>query len=99
MITNKAFTHGVENRADTVMQKGLPWMCQIRVLLTLEVQNGIISFLLRKILIEGGITNFCFSAIGLIFILNEFKIWRAQPGTHIKGALPNDQKKTSLTDK
>ncbi|KAM0203376.1 hypothetical protein ACHAQD_009095 [Fusarium lateritium] len=43
--------------------------------------------LLGKILIEGGVANFCFGANGLIFMLNEFKIWRAQLGTSVKGAL------------
>ena len=45
--------------------------------------------LLGKILIEGGVANFCFGAHGQIFMLNEFKIWRAQLGGGVKGALLN----------
>ncbi|CAJ0544097.1 Ff.00g040810.m01.CDS01 [Fusarium sp. VM40] len=43
--------------------------------------------LLGKILIEGGVANFCFGANGQIFMLNEFKIWRAQLASGVKGAL------------
>lgn len=43
--------------------------------------------LLGKILIEGGVANFCFGANGQIFMLNEFKIWRAQLDSGVKGAL------------
>lgn len=45
--------------------------------------------LLGKILIEGGVANFCFGANGQIFMLNEFKIWRAQLDSGVKGALLN----------
>ncbi|KAF5007603.1 hypothetical protein FDECE_6067 [Fusarium decemcellulare] len=45
--------------------------------------------LIGKILIEGGVANFCFGAKGQLFMLNEFKIWRAQLGDGVKGALLN----------
>ncbi|KAF4439258.1 hypothetical protein F53441_12639 [Fusarium austroafricanum] len=43
--------------------------------------------LLGKILIEGGVANFCFGRNGEIFMLNEHKLWRAQLGAEVKGAL------------
>ncbi|KAM0347758.1 hypothetical protein ACHAPU_004773 [Fusarium lateritium] len=47
------------------------------------------GILLGKILIEGGVANFCFGPNGLIFMLNEFKLWKAQLGSGVKGALLN----------
>ncbi|KAJ9133452.1 calcium-dependent phosphotriesterase [Pleurostoma richardsiae] len=43
--------------------------------------------LLGKILVEGGAANFCFGREGEMFILNETRLWRAQLGTHVRGAL------------
>ncbi|KAI0015253.1 hypothetical protein F4780DRAFT_94227 [Xylariomycetidae sp. FL0641] len=43
--------------------------------------------LLGRILVEGGAANFCFGACGEIFILNETRLWRAQLGSHVRGAL------------
>ncbi|KAM5344908.1 hypothetical protein ACJ41O_010770 [Fusarium nematophilum] len=43
--------------------------------------------LLGKILVDGGVANFCFGAKGELFLLNEFKIWRAQLREGVKGAL------------
>jgi gluconolactonase len=47
------------------------------------------GILLGKILIEGGVANFCFGRNGEIFMLNETKLWRAQLGNGVKGALLN----------
>ncbi|KAJ3545315.1 hypothetical protein NM208_g2572 [Fusarium decemcellulare] len=43
--------------------------------------------LLGKIIIPGGVANFCFGREGQIFALNEHRLWRAQLDTSIKGAL------------
>lgn len=43
--------------------------------------------LLGRILVEGGVANFCFGRNGAIFMLNEHKIWRAQLGEHVRGDL------------
>jgi gluconolactonase len=43
--------------------------------------------LLGKILVEGGIANFCFGRPGDLYLLNENKLWRAQLATETKGAL------------
>jgi gluconolactonase len=43
--------------------------------------------LLAKILIDGGIANFCFGRSGQVFLLNEYKLWRLQLSTSRKGAL------------
>lgn len=43
--------------------------------------------LLGRIIVEGGAANFCFGRKGEMFILNEHKIWRAQLGSHVHGAL------------
>lgn len=43
--------------------------------------------LLGKILISGGVANFCFGRNGELFMLNEHKIWRAQLASGVKGAL------------
>lgn len=37
--------------------------------------------------VEGGAANFCFGREGEMFILNENRLWRAQLGTHVRGAL------------
>lgn len=43
--------------------------------------------LLGKILIDGGVANFCFGCEGTIYILNEHRLWRAQLASSTKGAL------------
>jgi gluconolactonase len=43
--------------------------------------------LLGKILVEGGVTNFCFGRRGEMFLLNETKMWRIQLAESVRGAL------------
>lgn len=43
--------------------------------------------LIGKILLEGGVANFCFGMRGELYLLNEDKLWRAQIGSHVQGAL------------
>jgi gluconolactonase len=43
--------------------------------------------LLGKVLVEGGVANFCFGGGGEMFILNENRIWRAKLSDSVKGAL------------
>lgn len=43
--------------------------------------------LLAKVLVSGGIANFCFGRDGQVFLLNENKLWRAQLSPQSKGAL------------
>lgn len=43
--------------------------------------------LLGRILIDGGVANFCFGRGGEIFALNEHQLWRVQLGGDVKGAL------------
>ncbi|CAK44864.1 hypothetical protein CBS63078_7379 [Aspergillus niger] len=43
--------------------------------------------LLGRILIDGGVANFCFGRNGEIFALNEHRLWRVQLGAGVKGAL------------
>ncbi|QDS76992.1 hypothetical protein FKW77_005907 [Venturia effusa] len=43
--------------------------------------------LLGKILVKGGVANFCFGRNGEVFLLNEHKLWRAQLSKSTKGAL------------
>lgn len=43
--------------------------------------------LLAKILVDGGVANFCFGRDGQMFLLNENKLWRAQIAPETKGAL------------
>ncbi|KAG5925930.1 hypothetical protein E4U42_003810 [Claviceps africana] len=43
--------------------------------------------LLGKILVEGGVSNFCFGRAGEIFLLNENRLFRAQLASSTKGAL------------
>ncbi|KAI6397413.1 hypothetical protein MCOR24_009025 [Pyricularia oryzae] len=43
--------------------------------------------LLGKILVDGGVANFCFGVRGELFLLSEHKIWRAQLHGDIKGDL------------
>lgn len=43
--------------------------------------------LLAKILLEGGVANFCFGKEGEMFLLNETRLWKAQIAEGCKGAL------------
>ena len=43
--------------------------------------------LLGRILIDGGVANFCFGRNGEVFVLNEHRLWRVQLGANVKGAL------------
>ena len=43
--------------------------------------------LLGRILLRGGVANFCFGRGGEIFLLNENKLWKATLGGHVRGAL------------
>lgn len=43
--------------------------------------------LLGKIFVDGGAANFCFGRNGELFILNETRLWRAQLGPGVKGAI------------
>ncbi len=43
--------------------------------------------LIGKILISGGVANFCFGKQGEIFLCNEQKLWRVQLDRSTKGAL------------
>ncbi|CAG8365624.1 unnamed protein product [Penicillium salamii] len=42
--------------------------------------------LLGRILIRGGVANFCFGRNGEVFALNEYRLWRIQLGEDVKGA-------------
>jgi gluconolactonase len=43
--------------------------------------------LLGRILIPGGVANFCFGDAGVIFALNEHRLWRVEVGKGVRGAL------------
>jgi gluconolactonase len=43
--------------------------------------------LIGKILVEGGVANFSFGQNGAIYMCNETRLWKAQIGEHVKGAL------------
>lgn len=43
--------------------------------------------LLGKVLVPGGIANFCFGRSGELFLLNETKFWVLRVAPHVKGAL------------
>ena len=45
--------------------------------------------LIGKILVEGGVANFCFGKEGTVYMCNETRVWRAQlaKGGKVKGAL------------
>lgn len=43
--------------------------------------------LLGKVLIQGGVANFCFGRNGEMFALNEHRLWRIQLGAAVKGAI------------
>jgi len=43
--------------------------------------------LLAKILVEGGVANFCFGRGGTLYLLNETRVWRATLAEAVRGAL------------
>ncbi|KAG6000928.1 hypothetical protein E4U21_004879 [Claviceps maximensis] len=43
--------------------------------------------LLGKIIVPGGVANFCFGRQGAVFLLNEHRLWRAQLAQGTRGAL------------
>ncbi|KAL5339454.1 hypothetical protein BJX70DRAFT_387887 [Aspergillus crustosus] len=43
--------------------------------------------LLGRILVKGGVANFCFGRDGEIFLLNEHRLWRTKLNGNVKGAL------------
>jgi len=43
--------------------------------------------LLGKMLVEGGVANFCFGRPGELFLLNETKIWHARVSEGVRGDL------------
>jgi gluconolactonase len=45
------------------------------------------SVILGKILVAGGAANFCFGRDSQLFFLHENRLWRAQLGSGIKGAI------------
>ncbi|GIZ38866.1 hypothetical protein CKM354_000226500 [Cercospora kikuchii] len=45
------------------------------------------GMLLGKILLDGGVANFCFGRSGELYLLNEQRLWRAQLSSSIRGAL------------
>lgn len=45
------------------------------------------GILLGKILVEGGVANFCFGKDGEMFLLNETRLWRVQLDEKVRSAL------------
>ena len=45
------------------------------------------AVLLGKIIVPGGVANFCFARDGEILLLNEDKFWVAHISEHVRGAL------------
>lgn len=45
------------------------------------------GILIGKILLQGGVANFCFGREGELYLLNENKLWHAKLGTKVRGAL------------
>jgi gluconolactonase len=43
--------------------------------------------LMAKVLVDGGVANFCFGREGQLFLLNENKLWRLQLSASRRGAL------------
>jgi gluconolactonase len=52
----------------------------------LEVWNSR-GVLIGKILVKGGVANFCFGRKGAVYICNETRLWKVQLGEHVRGAL------------
>lgn len=42
--------------------------------------------LMGKILLDGGVANFCFGQAGEIFLLNETKLWLAKMSSRLRGS-------------
>ena len=45
------------------------------------------GILLGKVLVEGGIANFCFGRSGEMFLLNETRLWKVSLDKKVRGAL------------
>lgn len=43
--------------------------------------------LIGTIKVEGGVANFCFGKEGAMYMCNETRVWKAQLGRQVKGAL------------
>lgn len=43
--------------------------------------------LLGRIIVAGGVANFCFGRRGDMYLLNEDRLWRARLAGHVRGAL------------
>ena len=43
--------------------------------------------LIGTIKVEGGVANFCFGKGGAVYMCNETRVWKAQLGEHVRGAL------------
>lgn len=43
--------------------------------------------LLGKVIVPGGVANFCFGRSGELFLLNEKRFWVLKVAPHVKGAL------------
>jgi gluconolactonase len=43
--------------------------------------------LIGRILVQGGVANFCFGRNGAIYMCNETRLWKAQMAEHVRGAL------------
>ena len=43
--------------------------------------------LIGKVIVPGGVANFCFGRSGEMFLLNETKFWVAKIASDVKGAL------------
>ena len=43
--------------------------------------------LLGKVIVPGGVANFCFGRSGELFLLNETRFWVLQVAPHVRGAL------------
>ena len=51
-----------------------------------EVWNAS-GVLIGVIKVEGGVANFCFGREGAVYMCNETRVWKAQLGRHVRGAL------------
>lgn len=51
-----------------------------------EVWNAA-GVLIGTIKVNGGVANFCFGKEGAVYMCNETRVWKAQLGKHVKGAL------------
>lgn len=45
------------------------------------------GLLLGKILLDGGVANFCFGRPGELYLLNETRLWRVKIASSVRGAL------------